>query len=229
MMHADDPRHGTTRGYHQGCREDCCREARNAKERTQRKRREVLGITYAVPALGTVRRIHALMALGWRSHDLAERCGWTHGNAILEIASRTWVERKTAAKIAKLYDDLHMTPGPSKQTRTRALRNGWVPPLGWNNIDDPDDRPDLGAESFDFVTARKVNNPEAWEAAKAARMEDLEHMAASGVSTHEAARRLGMSIAGLEKWLERQGRSDLYARMKPRDHNAVANLSRNAA
>lgn len=138
-MTPDDPRHGTTRGYAMGCRHDCCREARNTYERNRRKRKAILGIDLAIDATGTRRRIHALMALGHPSRDIGARCGWTSGEAVLEIARRNWVQRKTAQTIARVYDELSMTVGPSDKTRMRAARNGWLPPLAWDNIDNQPD------------------------------------------------------------------------------------------
>jgi hypothetical protein len=138
-MDALDPRHGTTRGHAAGCRLDCCREARNTDERRRRKQRQVLGIHRRVDATGTARRIHALMALGWPSREIALRCGWTTGEAVLEVSRRTWVYNNTRATIARVYDELSMTPGPSASTRRRAALNGWLVPLMWDDIDrDPE-------------------------------------------------------------------------------------------
>jgi hypothetical protein len=134
-MEADDPRHGTTRGHAQGCREDCCREARNADEARRRKYRGVLGIERSIDATGSRRRIQALMAIGHPSRDIAARCGWSHGEAVLEVTRRQWVQRKTAATVARVYDEMCMTVGPSALTRRRALAKGWPPPLAWDDID----------------------------------------------------------------------------------------------
>jgi hypothetical protein len=58
------------------------------------------------------------------------------------------------------------------------------------------------------------------------RLEDVAWMAATGESLTGAARRLGVTASGLEKWLDRRGRSDLTHALlahEPRDHNAPAN------
>lgn len=142
-MTPDDPRHGTTAGHYAGCREPCCLDARNADERRRRKHRQALGITRSVPAVGTQRRIHALMAIGWTSRHIATACGWTTPQAVTELlTNRKYVYRSTAKAIAAVYDDLSMRLGPSTQNRRRAAEKGWAPPLAWdNNIDDPRARP----------------------------------------------------------------------------------------
>lgn len=149
-MSPDDPRHGTTAGYWTGCRERCCREARNADERLRRKHRDVFGINRSVPAIGTQRRIQALMVLGWTSRDIAERCGWATPQAVTELlTARRFIQRSTAALVAAAYDELSMRPGPSAQNRVRCRRKGWAPPLAWDNIDDPDEVPNFGGRDTD--------------------------------------------------------------------------------
>lgn len=141
---ATDPRHGTTAGHAAGCRLLCCRAARNADERQRRKRRQVLGIVRTVPAVGTQRRIRALMALGWTSADLARSCGWKTSQAVTELlTARKWVHVGTAETVARVYDELCMTPGPSVVGRRRAAAKGWPTPLAWDEgaIDDPKARP----------------------------------------------------------------------------------------
>lgn len=188
--------------------------------------------------IGIQRRLRALAAIGYTMQDVAD-VAEVHREPLTRIVRRDRpplvVKTTFALGIAAAYDQLHMIPlnRPRYSTRQRATaaRRGWAPPIAWDEgaIDDPNAKPELGADTFDFVTARKVNNPEAWEAARAGRMEDLEFLADSGVSTIEAARRVGMSVDALEKWLARAGRSDLYIRMAPRDHNAPTNASKYAA
>lgn len=75
------------------------------------------------------------MAIGWPSRQIAARCGWTSGEAVLEVARRNYVYTATAQAIARVYDELCMTPGPSPETKRRAARNGWAVPLAWDDID----------------------------------------------------------------------------------------------
>lgn len=145
-MSPDDPRHGSTKGYRAGCSERCCREAQNAYERRRRKHRQVYGTELKVDATGTRRRIHALMALGHNSKTIAEACGWTTGEAVLEVSRRSWVQVKTAKTLAAAFEELGMVVGASAETRRRAQRQGWLPPLAWDNIDDPDEKPSIGRD-----------------------------------------------------------------------------------
>ena len=145
-MDALDPRHGTTRGHAAGCRDSCCREARNADERARRKRRQVLGIERSIDATGTSRRIRALMAIGHSSGTIGARFGVT-SQAVLQVAERTWVQRHTAAAIARAYDELRDVEGTSTRTRRAAARNGWATPDRWLNIDDPNETPDPGYQA----------------------------------------------------------------------------------
>lgn len=148
-MKPDDPRHGTTRGYHAGCHDICCRAAMARYEKAGRLAR--LNGGRAVPAIGTQRRIQALMRLGWTSTDIATEAGWQHRNGVLRILNgqkgrpTRWVERKTADTIAAIYARLsmqtpEMTPTRAR-TRARAERLGYAPPLAWDDIDNPDEQP----------------------------------------------------------------------------------------
>ena len=93
-----------------------------------------------VPALGAQRRVQALLAMGYRHSDLTEHMHsatsyrLTTGRLALTTA-RTW----RAANAA--YQRLSATPGPSDTTRDRARAMGYAPPLAWNDIDDPNERP----------------------------------------------------------------------------------------
>lgn len=140
MTHPADIHHGTLTGYSKGCRQDCCRRARRLHE-TQRRRDADKGIRYTVPAIGTQRRFRALMRLGWTSQHIGDRIGWTADHVQIILIQRKQVNRRTAEKVAAAYDEMCMTLGPSKITRSRAERNGWPPPLAWDDIDDPAEQP----------------------------------------------------------------------------------------
>lgn len=88
---------------------------------------------------GTVRRIRALQAMGWPLREIGERCGIATQNLGTIASGGRGVYASTAARIAKVYDELSMTPGPSNRSRTIARTRGWLPPLAWDDdaIDDP--------------------------------------------------------------------------------------------
>jgi hypothetical protein len=140
-MTPDDPRHGTNAGHHAGCRDSCCRDARNRYERNGRKRRE-LGHPGLVDPLGTRRRIQALMALGWTQSAIASTAGVSSVTVIDRLIRQVkQVRTSTAKQIADAYEQMSMTLGPSAVTRARAQRHGYPTPLCWDNIDDPDEIP----------------------------------------------------------------------------------------
>ena len=109
-----------------------------AKLRTLVPGQQIAARTYGraepfVPRRGTVRRIQALIALGWRHTDLREHTGLNTG--ILLSQPGEWVTRTTHDTVAEVYDRLCMTPGPSAASRGRAARLGYAPPLAWDDID----------------------------------------------------------------------------------------------
>lgn len=148
----DDQRHGTRRGYGAGCRADCCHRAMIRYDK-MRRLEAARGTFRSVPSIGTARRLQALTALGWNIRALARETGcearqirdWTTSRHDTIFAT-------TAARIADLYDRLSMSLPPERNTdeknaasraRGRARRNGWVPPLCWDDkaIDDPHAEP----------------------------------------------------------------------------------------
>jgi len=141
-----------------------------------------------VPGVGTARRLQALAAIGWPQRELAARIGWRQSNLSALIAGRP-VTAETARKVAALFDELQMVPGPSEAARRRAVERGWVPPLAWDEetIDDPDAQPDLGAEGRVGFVDRYLE------------------LSALGLGDVEIASRLGISRASLERQLYRHG------------------------
>lgn len=97
-----------------------------------------------VPAVGSVRRVRALVSLGWTYRQLASLAGLDHSQ-ISELAAgrASAVRRRTADRVATLYERWSMVlPPPSDladRTRAEALSRGWEPPLAWDDdaLDDP--------------------------------------------------------------------------------------------
>ena len=148
-MQADDPRHNSTAGYVAGCRESCCRAAIAAWMKHYRTRRYLHG-HQQIDGLGTRRRIRALMALGWSTAVLDAELGKarTYTTALLRRNGPVYVT--TAQQYAALYERLSMTLPPDEtryqrqfasRARNLARRNGWPPPFAWDDIDDPNERP----------------------------------------------------------------------------------------
>lgn len=189
QMTPDDPRHGTTPGFHQGCRCAPCRASIAAYEKRGRWHRHN-NIPRAVPAIGSQRRIQALMALGWTSEDIALAGRWHHRNAVLRILNGqkgkpcNWVERSTHQRVHDVFEKLCMTipemNGYRKRCRTIALNKGYVVPLAWDDIDN-DTAPNLGEHTRRDLLA------------------DFDELVGLGESEHQAARRLGVTPSAIEQ------------------------------
>lgn len=135
-------RHGTRAAYHKGCRCPHAREDRRIYDKRLREARQPAGY---VDATGARRRLQALNAIGWTFEDLAPRLHTkpSHLRAIARGAeSAQKLYRTTADRITDLYRQLAGVPGPSQISRSRAAAKGWLSPVWWDNIDDPDEQPD---------------------------------------------------------------------------------------
>lgn len=149
-MSPDDPRHGTNAGYiaHAFARDTACEPCRTAAADYRRglRARRYLARTNRlyVDATGTIRRIHALQALGWRLKDIDRAIGRDPAtNYVHNLTRQAKVHLDTAKKVAAAYDRLSMKLGPSQRSRDVAERNRWAVPLAWDegDIDDPNARP----------------------------------------------------------------------------------------
>ena len=98
-----------------------------------------------VPAIGSIRRCHALVAAGHKFLDIAEA-------SPLDLATIRYiindcperVSARTAAGVVAAYRALSGRPGTSARSRNRAARDGWAPPGAWDDdrLDDPSAVPD---------------------------------------------------------------------------------------
>lgn len=201
----DDPRHGRSAGYVAGCRESCCRTAIADYARNLRTRQYLNGGPLTVDGTGTRRRIQALMALGWSGPRIDEHLGKRRTYTVRILLDDGPVLLKTAEMVARTYDALSMTLPPSEtrqerqvatRTRNYAKARGWVPPLAWNNIDDPTENPNVGRDdravdpvvvdrilAGDFSLSRTANTAE--------RAEVVRRWRADGRSTNELERLTG--------------------------------------
>lgn len=124
--------------------------------RRQRKRihtvtaRRILAVTVtdlmrrssgSVPAVGAIRRVRALLALGHSHATITSRMPGAGPRFAMQLISRhpLRVSRGMHDAICVAFDELSMMPGASKVTRDRALRAGYKPPLWWDeaDLDDP--------------------------------------------------------------------------------------------
>jgi len=117
-----------------------------------RARRTMPGGTSHVAILGASRRLRALHALGYTWVRLAEETGYSI-TGLKSVIYQEWdvIEAHHDRAVQDAYDRLSMVlpvgVTPHEKTaigaaRTRARRNGWPPPLAWDNPDDPHEKHD---------------------------------------------------------------------------------------
>lgn len=103
-----------------------------------------------VDATGSRRRLQALVAIGWSHSRLATQLGRSVGNLKRSMTGES-VTAHTASLVSDLYERLWDAAPPQATAAARtaadaarvcARGHGWLPPLGWDNIDtDPDPDP----------------------------------------------------------------------------------------
>jgi hypothetical protein len=158
-MQPEDPRHGTYAGAsaHWKAGESPCDACSTAAWR-RRKRNSYLaaiGRPATVPKHGLVRRVHALQAIGWTQPQIAAAAGLSIKTLRNPLLRGSTAYRCTHEAVAEAFERLCMTLPPettpqqrrdAAYARTVAARNGWAPPLAWDDIDDPDERPKVGTQ-----------------------------------------------------------------------------------
>ncbi|MEV6035981.1 hypothetical protein AB0L65_32830 [Nonomuraea sp. NPDC052116] len=136
-----------------------------------------------INSTGTRRRVQALAWMGWPASEVARRAGTTANTLQTLILPTRQISIALARRVAVVYDELCLTPGPSKIAAGKARSLGFVSPMAWDDdtIDDPDTRPDLG---------EKVSRPQALA-------ENADELTRQGYSLEQAAERLGVSTGYL--------------------------------
>jgi hypothetical protein len=193
-MSPDDPRHGTSAGYNAHYKTDLdpCEPCKAAKARYEKRRRHDthLGAARTVPSLGCQRRVRALQRLGWSLSAIAQEAGWNSPQALQYVMRSNSIYRESRDRICEVFERLAMKIPPatsgSIRARNRAIRNGYAPPLAWDDIDDPDERPKLGVH-------RKRDT-----------LAEYRWLLDGGVSHFSAVQQLGISEAAVLRAIERE-------------------------
>jgi hypothetical protein len=162
-----------------------------------------LGDGAKMSALGTHRRIRALVTRGWSLSKIARRLDIEIGN-FWALLAREQVLAGTHRRVAALYEELWDAEPPhdewrSKAAYTRSLnyakRRGWMPPLAWDDIDtDPEPERDVvvqGRASADEV------------------LEDVEFLLDGGESPQQIAVIIGRKPGTIAKLAERNGNREI--------------------
>ena len=93
-----------------------------------------------VARVGTVRRIQALMRMGWSHRAMGAHVGEPTQWTVNRLHQRgRWVTRDVHEQVAAMYRELSHHRGPSERTARAAERLGYPGPLDWDDIDrDPE-------------------------------------------------------------------------------------------
>lgn len=143
-----------------------------------------------VPGLIAARKLQALVAIGWTQAELAHRLDLSPSNMKPIITGSRPIYTSTDKKVDQLFRQLQNTPGRSDLARDRAKRLKWLPPLAWDDIDDPSERPQhehIRKES----RAYKIHP------------EDLLELIRLGWTPAEIAKRYKMKVSSVERQLYR--------------------------
>lgn len=215
-MNADDPRHGTYAGYGAGCRsrETCSNQSPDtcvdAERRYQNRynRDRAYGRPRKVPSIGSVRRLQALMAVGWPGHYLAERLGMRQTNLPTHLKFPT-IRTERAERLKALYEELLATDavGPSDRTRRHAEMHGFLPPEAWadTDMDDPDAMPDyqcLWQEpplDIDVIAVELALQGQRVTLNRDEQVEVIRRLTASGRTESQISALLGMNIGKIRR------------------------------
>lgn len=173
-MSPTDPRHGTYAGgrIHRADDEPVCTPCRRAEARYEQERLldALAGRPRRLHAIGTQRRLQALVALGHTFTRIAEALDMSPSGAHrLATRPRSYVRATTAAKVDALYEAWSMSLPPSNTSTERkaaayargiAQKHSWPPPLAWEgiDIDDPNAVPDPGGvdDDIDPVVVQRI-------------------------------------------------------------------------
>lgn len=103
--------------------------------------------TLQVDAIGSRRRLQALMVVGHSVRLLARECRIAKDRARdIALGQQPTVRADVAERIADAYMRLAFRPAPvnkfTQRTRNLAAARGWHGPLAWDDIDDPNCQPE---------------------------------------------------------------------------------------
>lgn len=161
-----------------------------------------------VCTLGAGRRCRALHAIGWTWVAIAAEAGVTV-KRIEETAYSKWevMEARHDAAIRAAYDRLCMTTPSSESlhvrgaitsARKRAARYEWPPPLAWDDIDNPNEQPDLlgdaDTDAYDEVVVLRWLDGDRLPTTPAERAEIARRWHASGRSLTSLRNRSGWKV-----------------------------------
>lgn len=192
------PRHGTYSAYRAGCR---CADAREAHRLYQKRNREHRNPSGRIDPRASARQLQALMVLGWRTRDLTVRLGWnpSYNCNVARVARAQWVYPYTAREIARLYEELSATIGPSQITARRARKAGYRAPLDWDDIDNGVLAPTATSGNDDgeideIAVVRAINGHPPAKLRRVDRLVAITRLASEGLASTDIADRMQCGV-----------------------------------
>lgn len=161
-----------------------------------------------VDSTGAVRRVQALVAIGWSLTKIADRLDIRRSNFTdIPNGLRTQVNVAHDRAIRALYDEWSMRlpqqavwhdKAAASRARRYAQQRGWQPPLAWDEetIDDPAATPAevvAGVHVDDAAVERRMAGDKTVALTSADRGELVRRMLARGFSFNEIERRTGVN------------------------------------
>lgn len=171
-------------------------QGRGRKRQTTPEIAEKILAVQPLTTTGTMRRIQALVAIGWSIRQIAARAD-VSTRWIVNLHPGVVVNVVTSKKIAAAYEKLRklnpekhgVWPGHVARSKQRAKDNRWPPPKYWAGrmdvIDDPHFEPMYGRTRGELLAA------------------DARELFRYGITTEQAAQRLGVTKAHLYQELLR--------------------------
>jgi hypothetical protein len=149
--------------------------------------------THSQPTRGHIgaeparRKVRALTRLGHPQHTIGQAAGLGHTTiAAIRRGDSPRIHPRIAAAIDQAWHALCMTPGTSKKSTATAIAEGWPAPLAYDDIDDPACEP-RGMRDGETVRA----------------VAEITELHASGVRLEDIAMRRRISVASVERALQR--------------------------
>lgn len=154
-----------------------------------------------VDSTGTVRRLGALIAIGYTGHGLAKMIG-ANPSYMTRILSHSSVQERTRRKVVDLYERLWDKPPVAKtpeeafvirRAKAHAKAKGWVPPLGLDDdtIDDPDVQTEVSPSEPGWM------------------LSEIQHLIRLGESRDHVLTALGANPVSVARLARRHHRPDL--------------------
>jgi hypothetical protein len=181
---------------------------------------EDLGSAALVDATGSIRRVRALIAIGWSVRALETRTGI--GRQVLDhlATGHEHCLARTALAVRRVYDALWATApagAGSTRARKRAQANGWVPPLAWDDdtIDDPTALPNVGGDddehAIDHAAVQRALDGQRVRLTRAERWVVVERLARDGFADAAIARVVGTTAETVLRDRQRLGVESRWA------------------